>query len=355
MEKKYKILWLDDDFEFSDSNMSINLKEFNESPFSSDFDVKTAVTADDFILMFRANYFDAVILDVWGKENIDDSKQGADGFRHALEPVVNASMVKIVYTGKGEEQPYAINDASEKGCYVIGKKDCSVPELFDILREKLSDTFSLDFPCVSDILKANIVSADAMVYWRQIRSEYNEVFKKGKDPTETELTSIRKFLEFVFKDELLEKDIIPVKPAPGDNVITLGNCLKELQQNCHPELVQVSFEYLGKVANKLEHRLIEPGCFFKNYGLYFLKSIYNALFICLIWYSKFLAEDHRTIGCVEYDKELQVYHVNDVLLPSMSQNDVGTRVRLSKKIKNTQSKTKRTYPYFSKYERIGIE
>lgn len=354
MEKIYKILWLDDDFEYSDSNMSINLKEFNESPFSSGFDVKTAVTADDFILMFKDNYFDAVILDVWGKENIDDSNQGADGFRHALEPIVNAPMVKIVYTGKGEEQPYAINSAAEKGCVVIGKKDCSVFELFEKLREKLSDKFSLDFPCVSDILQANIVSSDAMVYWRQIRSEYDEVFGNGKNPTEVGLTSLRKFLEIVFKDELLEKDIISVKPAPGDNVIKLGNCLKELQQYCHPELVKVSFEYLGKVANKLEHRLEEPEYFFKKYGLYFLKSIYNAFFICLIWYSKFLAEDHRATGCVEYDEDLQVYHVNDILLPPITQNDVGIKVRLLKRVKNTQSKTKRKYPYFSKYERIDI-
>lgn len=355
MEKKYKILWLDDEFEYSDSYMSNNLKEFKESPFSYEFDITTAVTAEDFIQMFRSNYFDAVILDVWGKENIDDSNQGADGFRHALEPVVNASMVKIVYTGKGEEQPYAINSATEKGCYVIGKKDSSVPELFDILKEKLNDTFSLDFPCASDILRANIVSADATCYWRQIRSEYNEVFGNGKNPTETGLTSLRKFLEIVFKDELLEKGIVAVKPAHNDKVIKLGNCLKELQQYCHPELVKISFEYLGKVANKLEHRQKESECFFYNYGLYFLKSIYNALFISLVWYSKFLTENHTTSGYVEFDEELQVYHVDDVLLPSMTRNDTGTLVKLVKKIQNTQSKTKIRYPYFAKYERINVE
>ena len=82
-----------------------------------------------------------------------------------------------------------------------------------------------------------------------------------------------------------------------------------------------------------------------------MKSIYNALFICLVWYSKFLAEDHTISGYVEFDEDLQVYHVNDVLLPPMTNNWIGAKVRLLKKTRNTQSKTKRKYPYFSKYER----
>lgn len=163
---------------------------------------------------------------------------------------------------------------------------------------------------------------------------------------------MRKFLEIVFKDDLLEKGIISVTPSPNDKVIKLGACLKELQNKCHLELVKVSFEYLGKVANQLAHRIEDSECFFNNYGLYFLKSIYNALFICLVWYSKFLAEDHTISGYVEFDEDLQVYHVNDVLLPTMTNNCIGAKVRLLKKTRNTQSKTKRRYPYFSKYERI---
>lgn len=106
------------------------------------------------------------------------------------------------------------------------------------------------------------------------------------------------------------------------------------------------------MANRLEHRIEDSECFFYNYGLYFLKSIYNALFICLVWYSKFLAENHTNSGNVEFDEDLQVYHVNNVLLPTMSNNCIGAKVRLLKKTRNTQSKTKRKYPYFSKYERI---
>lgn len=355
MDKRYKILWLDDEFEDPTSPMSKSLEEFEESRFSLEFEVKKVSAAGGFISMFRNNYFDAVILDVWGKDNFDDSNLGAAGFRHALEPIVNTPMVKIVYTGKGEEQPYAVESAEEKGCCIIGKKDCPVPELFDRLREKLNDKFALDFPCVSDILKANIVSPGAMVYWRQIRSEYNEVFGNGKEPTEPGLTSLRKFLETIFRDELQEKGIISVMPAPNDNVITLGACLKELQKQIHIELVKISFEYLGKVANKLEHRIEDSECFFKNYGLYFLKSIYNALFISLVWYSKFLSEEHITSGYVEFDEELQVYHVNNVLLPQMTKIAIGTKVKLLKKISNTQSKTKKKYPYYSKYEKIDIE
>ena len=352
MDKKYKILWLDDEFEDSTSSMSKSLEEFEESPFSLEFEVTKVSAAGGFRNMFVSTYFDAVILDVWGKDNFDDSDLSATGFRHALEPIVNTPMVKIVYTGKGEEQPYAVESAEEKGCCVIGKKDCPVPELFDIIREKLKDRFSIDFPCVSDILKAVIVNPDAMEYWRQIRSEYNEVFVNGIDPSEKELTSLRKFLEIVFKDDLLIKGIISVTSSPNDNVINLGACLKELQNICYPELVKVSFEYLGKVANQLAHRIEDSECFFNNYGLYFLKSIYNALFICLVWYSKFLAEDHTISGYVEFDEDLQVYHVDDVLLPTMTNNCIGAKVRLLKKTRNTQSKTKRKYPYFSKYERI---
>ena len=220
------------------------------------------------------------------------------------------------------------------------------------LNINLTQYCSIDFPCVSDILKAVIVNPDAMEYWRQIRSEYNEVFVNGIDPSEKELTSLRKFLEIVFKDDLLIKGIISVTSSPNDNVINLGACLKELQNICHPELVKVSFEYLGKVANQLAHRIEDSECFFNNYGLYFLKSIYNALFICLVWYSKFLAEDNTISGYVEFDEDLQVYHVNDVLLPTMTNNCIGAKVRLLKKTRNTQSKTKRKYPYFSKYERI---
>ena len=106
------------------------------------------------------------------------------------------------------------------------------------------------------------------------------------------------------------------------------------------------------MANKLEHRIEDSECFFYNYGLYFLKSIYNALFICLVWYSKLLAENQANSGYVEFDKDLQVYHVNNVLLPTMPNNCIGAKVRLLKKTRNTQSKTKRKYPYFSKYERI---
>lgn len=153
MDKKYKILWLDDEFEDSTSSMSKSLEEFEESPFSLEFEVTKVSAAGGFRNMFVSTYFDAVILDVWGKDNFDDSDLSATGFRHALEPIVNTPMVKIVYTGKGEEQPYAVESAEEKGCCVIGKKDCPVPELFEIIREKLKDRFSIDFPCVSDILK----------------------------------------------------------------------------------------------------------------------------------------------------------------------------------------------------------
>ena len=162
MDKKYKILWLDDEFEDSTSPMSKSLEEFEESPFSFEFEVTKVSAAGGFRNMFVSTYFDAVILDVWGKDNFDDSDLSATGFRHALEPIVNTPMVKIVYTGKGEEQPYAVESAEEKGCCVIGKKDCPVPELFEIIREKLKDRFSIDFPCVSDILKTVIVNPDAM-------------------------------------------------------------------------------------------------------------------------------------------------------------------------------------------------
>ena len=113
----------------------------------------------------------------------------------------------------------------------------------------------------------------------------------------------------------------------------------------NPEQLFVAQELINKVKSKC--------CGIKdNYGLYFLKSIYNALFICLVWYSKFLAENHTNSGNVEFDEDLQVYHVNNVLLPTMSNNCIGAKVRLLKKTRNTQSKTKRKYPYFSKYERI---
>ena len=100
MDKKYKILWLDDEFEDSTSPMSKSLKEFEESPFSLEFEVTKVSAAGGFRNMFVSTYFDAVILDVWGKDNFDDSDLSATGFRHALEPIVNTPMVKIVYTGR---------------------------------------------------------------------------------------------------------------------------------------------------------------------------------------------------------------------------------------------------------------
>lgn len=77
MDKKYKILWLDDEFEDSTSPMSKSLEEFEESPFSFEFEVTKVSAAGGFRNMFVSTYFDAVILDVWGKDNFDDSDLSA--------------------------------------------------------------------------------------------------------------------------------------------------------------------------------------------------------------------------------------------------------------------------------------
>ena len=48
MDKKYKILWLDDEFEDSTSPMSKSLEEFEESPFSFEFEVTKVSAAGGF-------------------------------------------------------------------------------------------------------------------------------------------------------------------------------------------------------------------------------------------------------------------------------------------------------------------
>lgn len=56
MDKKYKILWLDDEFEDSTSPMSKSLEEFEESPFSLEFEVTKVSAAGGFRNMFVSTY-----------------------------------------------------------------------------------------------------------------------------------------------------------------------------------------------------------------------------------------------------------------------------------------------------------
>ncbi len=385
MEEKFNILWLDDDFSPTSTAGFKEQVEEKEAEWSN-WNIQKVTNKADFEEKFSnpEKHWDAVILDIYGMMSSEDEDPNSTTFKKALEVVENKCHVIVGFSGEyfaenRKSEKGLIGDiANEKGVKIIRKKD-GLHNLHNEVSKMINPPFRRDFPEYRIVEKYLDYDKYGNVY-KKIQDLYNINVNKFSGFTEGDFDKLRKFPDWIFNIEALEKgylnENIIKKDKDKDKDLTLGDCLRSLADIAGKKhkmpYVKAALLSLNNLTNVDNHPDATGKAY--EYGKYRFNAFFNALFISLKWYyEEFVPSFHEATiptlrenaalaensesntedGIIYHDEKLDILHVGNIQLPKPKEKQiVGWKLdvdfTLGEIEVNRYNKDK--YPWFAKYK-----
>lgn len=361
MEKKYKVLWIDD--EPTDS--------FMDQAYQKDIEIVSQTDYKNGIQWLTDHLYecDAVILDVNCRDNENSSTADAASFTRNFDSV--KSLCKdpfipwFVYTSgenyRGSDALDLIlpspNDWDGKTYYSKPKERL---ELFENIkhaadsskntqiRHKYKDVFNL-----SDSLSAELIKV--IMHLEEQNYTDSGVFN-----------DVRKILDWVMK-HMNSIGILPV-PFMKTNINECGRFIAELEmQRFIPLYIQRNFASLTYTCNDGSHRSGRTDEDTKSgKAPYLVPAVIYELMSILAWLTSvtiskpekdFIQKIYKSkpeyrkvaaIGIIEEDPNNRTIHVNDVALPQTARLDLNKKARIETAIRNKITPINEIYTRYSK-------
>lgn len=384
MEEKFNILWLDDDFNPTSTAGFKERVEKKEAEWS-DWNIQKAENKDVFDGYFNnpEKQWDAVILDIYGMSGTDDLEPNSATFDEALDVVKNKCHVIVGFSGEyfsdhRTSERKLIKQIADKAEVEIIRKNDGLENLYKKVSEKIQTPFRRDFPEYRIVEKYLDYNRYGNLY-KNIQDLYNENANKFTAFTEDDFEKLRKFPDWIFNIEALEKGYLNEKNIKKnkDKDLTLGDCLGALgniagRGRYKMFYVKAALLSLNNMSNVDNHPDVKGKAY--EYGKYRFNAFFNALFISLKWYyeefvpsfstATFSSSTEKTTsaetpepntddGIIHCDEE--IIHVGNIQLPKPKEKKiVGWKkdidFTLGEIEPNKYNKDK--YPWFARYKHL---
>lgn len=313
---KYKVLWLDDDFEsgigVEDTYRKITLdKEFNET-----FTITKCSNYDMFKNYLSEDHFDAVILDIYGYTDESTCDKSVNGFTKAIDFIRDKDIITKIYTGdpgelgtKGGLITFIKNDQNLNDKDIFYKSGY-YKDLFRCLKDDLEKKMHLykQHPYIREIIVNNYLGDDSKNYIDQLlESKYNKVsiYNINSANLRSLLQNILESLVYTNTSSRRNYQLISEQKV-GTDQGTPGRlgCLARLfwkdkdsidktdldsdevlELKCITDIIQVLYNACNKFnhssGNKNSRNLYDA---IKYFADEYLEVVYNGFFVLLSWY-----------------------------------------------------------------------
>ncbi len=388
MVEKFNILWLDDDFNPTSTAGFKERVEKKEAEWS-DWNIQKAENKDVFDGYFNnpEKQWDAVILDIYGMSGTDDLEPNSATFDEALEVVKNKCHVIVGFSGEyfsdhRTSERKLIKQIADRAEVEIIRKNDGLENLHKKVSEKIQTPFRRDFPEYSIVEKYLDYNRYGNLY-KNIQDLYNKNANKFSAFTEDDFEKLRKFPDWIFKTEALEKGYLDESKMKEikkkDTDLRLGGCLNDLGRTAGEKYkkpyVKAALLCLNNIIN-VDNHPDETGKAYQ-YGKYRFKVFFNALFISLKWYyeefvpsfstATFSSSTEKTTsaespeqntddGIIYCDEESGIIHVGNIQLPKPKErNIVGWKKDIDftlGEIEENKNNNKDKYPWFARYKHL---
>lgn len=371
MDKKYYVLWIDDEYNKLSSVISdAEMDGIFISPFSTS---KAGMKAFEESI----NEWDAIILDAKGWNESSDETATTDGMHNSLEKIAELKHKRFVpvfiFSGQGDlhsDEEFK-RSLGKRKLYKKGNKADQAQLFIDIKAEaeKLIET------------QIRFKYGDVIEQFPEIRSELISIISRIHNSITNDkdvFTAIRKILEWV-RTHCIAHGILPseVKELNGFSRFLCDEKMKEYV----PIYIQRSIHSCIVVSQEGSHRLSIDKAIKDGDAPYLIRSTIFELMNILYWCgslsndpndieiiraktSLFIVHQEENItetgiigdeikGIVEQDNNRN-YHCMEYLLPySKGELVLGKTIKIVKHTPNDKPQTKLEYPYFvQKYDII---
>ncbi len=361
---KYKVLWIDDEWESMDSFISVCALPVNDIeiiPF------KYAVAGMQFFEE-HINELCGVILDAKCLYENDNEVARLKGLSHCVKTIERLSSKRkvpyFVFTGQPDlKSDESFKDTYEK-YYVKDEQDDELIEDIKTAANQLED------------IQIASKYADIMDVFPESSSKLMEILKaiEHNVTNDTEIiVKVRKVLEDVMK--YCYSHGISLQEFTGSN---LGECSSFLGQDWMskfiPSYIQETMRCCVRISNPAAHKQELDNDIVQNHAPYMIRSVVFQLLVIIRWCKSLPqteeeilqlhldVKDECNANCPQLpqsaidsyeDKKVVIerddngnLHGGECLISHKLSNLVGKEVTLFKVTTNTSNKTKNIYPYF---------
>ena len=316
---KYNVLWLDDEFGIKNSQMESTFSDFIEDQKNGLFDsfvVERCTTSTEMRYKLDQNkqLYQAVILDVFGKT--DDCQDVDDrSFFEMMDYLSMTDCVVKVFSGEFSFRGHSVENYLKSKGLVKGQdyfeKDGDYESLFVSLKNDLDNRLHLyqGYPELYELfVKGYLLPEDKT----RMDSLLEDFKSQNTDPSEK--SYIRELLQGMmerlvyYEDESIGKRLIKNVDIKQHNG-RFGDLFRYLSygrsfggiKNDHdhpivpikicPEPIKNAIQYLGNVANILEHQKDNGGDVLKKpYYSTLMMGIYSLMIEVLLWFYFYMNE-----------------------------------------------------------------
>ncbi len=325
MEKKYKILWLDNDFvpmieaPSSPEEKQINLERsalLDDALLAADYDMKVSFASS--YEQFEANKdvfgtFDAVIFDLHGLDHKDSFNVRVLGAAKALADKY-PGLLEYVYSANPDDPVFEITIGPLMDLGRCFSKALGVQPLFTKIKEDLDSKLNYykgHEECLA-LLHEGYLDSDLKLAMNALLEDY--LLEKSEA---IPYNNMRKIMEGMLQKMVDYGDIITgdgEKSSFNNRLDYITNRCEEYEnekgkkvilydrplfpnEKCSKEIKYV-LDFLGNITNNNSHFLKDDPTYLRKdeasleYNILLQKSIYPAFFLAMKWYYGFMTKYH---------------------------------------------------------------